>query len=157
MAAQSHPTTELLAQRGYRLTPQRMLVVRAVEETSGHVAVEEIYAQVRARFPRVSLSTVYRTLDLLEGLGMVTKSDLGAGHVQYHRADDSHHHHLVCQQCGTIVDLDEEELQPLWEALLQRHGFAVNQRHIGFFGCCARCQSQHKGGGVNCALPCSHR
>ena len=144
VASHSPAVTDIFDKLGYRLTPQRMLVLRAVEESCGHVSVDEIFAHVRARYPRVSLSTIYRTLDLLEQLGLVTKSDLGAGRVQYHRADEARHHHLVCQQCGTIIDLAEEELAPLWDSILSRYGFAVQQRHIGFFGCCARCRSESK-------------
>lgn len=132
-------TTEALDNLGYRLTPQRMLVLRAVDESEGHVSVDEIFACVRAAFPRVSLSTIYRTLDLLEELGLVTKSDLGAGRVQYHRTDDARHHHLVCHTCGHIVDLDEAVLNPLWQLIRQRYGFEANQRHLAIFGTCARC------------------
>jgi Fur family ferric uptake transcriptional regulator len=125
---------------GYRLTPQRMLILQAVDESSGHVGVDEIFARVRANFPHVSLSTIYRTLDLLEQIGLVTKSDLGAGRVQYHRAHDANHHHLVCQRCGRIIDLDEEELAPLWVALQRRHHVKVFQRHLAIFGECHECQ-----------------
>jgi Fur family ferric uptake transcriptional regulator len=137
-------TSETLDNLGYRLTPQRMLVVRAIEDSQGHVGVDEIFAQVRARFPRVSLSTIYRTLDLLEQLGLVTKTDLGAGRVQYHRADDARHHHLVCQSCGHIVDLGEDELAPLWQELLERYGFEVRQRHVAIFGVCANCRNGNR-------------
>ncbi len=133
-------TTETFDKLGYRLTPQRTLVLEAVEESSGHVSVEEIFDRVRARFPRVNLSTIYRTLDLLEQIGMVTKSDLGAGRVQYHRSDDANHHHLVCQRCGGIVDLDENEFAPIWERLEERYNFKIFQRHMAIFGECARCR-----------------
>ncbi len=133
--------TEKLDKLGYRLTPQRILVLQAVNESSGHISVDEIFACVRSHFPRISLSTIYRTLDLLEEVGLVTKSDLGAGRVQYHRADDANHHHLVCQQCGRIIDLDESELAPVWEMLRERYGFKVYQRHMAIFGLCAQCES----------------
>jgi len=132
-------SVEALDNLGYRLTPQRMLVLRAVDESEGHVGVDEIFAGVRAAFPRVSLSTIYRTLDLLEELGLVTKTDLGAGRVQYHRADDAGHHHLVCQSCGHIIDLEEDTLEPLWRDLRERYGFAVQQRHMAIFGVCEEC------------------
>ncbi len=132
-------STETLDKLGYRLTPQRTLVLQAVDESSGHVGVDEIFARVRAHFPRVSLSTIYRTLDLLGQLGLVTKSDLGAGRVQYHRAGDANHHHLVCQNCGYVIDLDENELDSLWQTLEQRHGFKVRQPHMAIFGHCSRC------------------
>lgn len=134
-------TTETLDKLGYRLTPQRMLVLQAVNESRGHISADEIFASVRSHFPHVSLSTIYRTLDLLEAIGLVTKSDLGAGRVQYHRADDAHHHHLVCQRCGRIIDLEERELAPIFETLQKRHRFKVCQRHMAIFGQCAECET----------------
>lgn len=131
--------TETLDKLGYRLTPQRMLVLQAVNESSGHISADEIFSSVRSHFPNVSLSTIYRTLDLLEEIGLVTKSDLGAGRVQYHRSDEADHHHLVCQRCGRIVDLNEQELAPVWEAFRQRHKFRVCQRHMAIFGYCEQC------------------
>lgn len=132
--------TRTLDRLGYRLTPQRMLVLQAVDESSGHVSADEIFARVRSHFPSVSFSTIYRTLDLLEEVGLVTKSDLGAGRVQYHRADEANHHHLVCQRCGRVIDLEEHELTPVWEALRRRHEFKVCQRHMAIFGQCSDCQ-----------------
>ncbi|MBI2952871.1 MAG: transcriptional repressor [Chloroflexi bacterium] len=134
-------TTRSLEKLGYRMTPQRMFVLRAVDESRGHVSADDIFASVRAQFPRISFSTIYRTLDLLQEIGLITKSDLGAGRVQYHRADEAHHHHLVCQRCGGIVDLDEQELEPLWEALRKRYNFKACERHMAIFGNCRQCQS----------------
>jgi Fur family ferric uptake transcriptional regulator len=128
-----------LAELGYRLTPQRMLVLAAVENSDGHISAEEIYAQVVAKYPHVNISTVYRTLDLLKRLGLVTETDLGGGRVRYHPAAKGHHHHLICERCGMIIDLEESLLSPLKETLLREYQFNADLRHLGIFGLCRKC------------------
>ncbi len=92
-----------LTEQGYRLTPQRLMIFSAIENSDNHISAEEIYAQVVAKYPNVNISTVYRTLELLKRLGLVTETDLGEGRVRYHPADKGHHHHLVCRECGAII------------------------------------------------------
>ncbi|MDD4875958.1 MAG: transcriptional repressor, partial [Dehalococcoidales bacterium] len=98
-----------------------------------------IYTQVIAKYPNINISTVYRTLELLKQLGLVTETDLGGGRVRYHSAEKGHHHHLVCQQCGAIVDLEEEVLLPLKNALLRDYKFIADLRHSAIFGRCVNC------------------
>ena len=129
-----------LSKQGYRLTPQRMMILSAIENSDDHISAEEIYAQVVAKYPRVNISTVYRTLELLKRLGVVTETDLGGGRVRYHSAEKGHHHHLVCRQCGAIIDLDEALLSPLKSALLQEYKFSADLRHLAIFGRCANCR-----------------
>ncbi len=128
-----------LSELGYRLTPQRIMVLSAIENTDNHVSAEEIYAQIASKYPHVNISTVYRTLELLKQLGLVTETDLGEGRVRYHPADKGHHHHLVCQQCGAIIDLDESMLASLKSALLQEYRFIADLRHLAIFGRCEKC------------------
>lgn len=128
-----------LSEQGYRLTPQRMLVLSAIENSHDHISAEEIYAQVVAKYPYVNISTVYRTLELLNRLGLVTETDLGGGRVRYHPAGKGHHHHLVCQECGKVIDLDETVLYPLKKVLLREYKFSADLRHLGIFGRCADC------------------
>jgi len=128
-----------LAEQGYRLTPQRIMVISAIEDSDGHISAEEIYAQVIAKYPQVNISTVYRTLELLKRLGLVTETDLGEGRVRYHPAGKGHHHHLVCQQCGAIIDLDESILSDLKSALLREYQFSADLRHLAIFGRCVKC------------------
>ncbi len=137
---QSGHITDKLIEKGYRLTPQRMMVLQAIENSADHISAEEIYAQVVARYPHVNISTVYRTLDLLKRLGLVTETDMGGGRVRYHPADKGHHHHLICRQCGRIIDLDESVLYPLRERLLSEYDFEADLRHLGIFGLCQRCR-----------------
>lgn len=129
-----------LSEKGYRLTPQRMMVLAAVENSANHISAEEIYAQVTDKYPHVNISTVYRTLELLKRLALVTETDLGGGRVRYHPADKGHHHHLVCQECGAITDLDESVLTPLKDTLRREYDFDADLRHLGIFGRCRRCR-----------------
>lgn len=131
-----------LSEAGHRLTPQRLMVVSAIENSNDHISAEEIYAQVAAKFPNVNISTVYRTLELLERLGLVTKTDLGGGRVRYHPAEKGRHHHLICERCGAVIDLDESVLAPLKDALLRQRHFVADLRHIGIFGQCVKCHGQ---------------
>ena len=118
---------------GYRLTPQRMLILAAVQASDSHISAEEIYSQVRAQYPHVNISTVYRTLDLLKGLSLVTETDLGEGRVRYHYADKGHHHHLICERCGAIIDVDEVN-----NGFTHRQ-FNADIRHFAIFGRCTKC------------------
>lgn len=128
-----------LSEQGYRLTPQRMMILSAIENGDGHISADEIYAQVVAEYPRVNISTVYRTLELLKRLGLVTETDLGDGRLRYHPADKGHHHHLVCTECGAVIDLDESLLSPVKDVLLREYGFLADLKHLAIFGRCANC------------------
>ncbi|MFC2012011.1 Fur family transcriptional regulator [Chloroflexota bacterium] len=137
--AKSHDMVSELSEQGYRLTPQRMMIISAVERSDYHISAEEIYSQVVTRYPNVNISTVYRTLELLKKLGLVTETDLGEGRVRYHPADKGHHHHLVCQECGAIIDLDESFLSPLKSSLLKEYKFSADLRHLAILGRCVNC------------------
>jgi Fur family ferric uptake transcriptional regulator len=138
----SHPGEIIrkLTEKEYRLTPQRMMIVSAIENSDGHISAEEIYAQVAAKYPQVNVSTVYRTLELLKKLGLVTETDFGEGRVRYHPAGKGHHHHLVCTECGTVIDLDESQLSSLESMLLREYKFTADLRHLAIFGRCAKCR-----------------
>lgn len=128
-----------LTDKGYRLTPQRLMIVSAIENSDGHISAEEIYAQVAAKYPQVNISTVYRTLELLKQLGLVIETDFGEGRVRYHPADKGHHHHLVCTGCGAVIDLDESLLSSLQGMLLRKYKFSADLKHLAIFGRCNKC------------------
>ena len=137
---QSWDIADVLKKQGYRLTPQRLMVVSAIESSEDHISADEVYSQVVARYPNVNISTVYRTLELLKRLDLVTETDLGGGRVRYHPVNKGHHHHLVCQECGAMIDLDESLLEPLKEALLLEHNFIADLRHLAIHGRCVVCR-----------------
>jgi Fur family transcriptional regulator, ferric uptake regulator len=132
-------TAAEMSEKGYRMTPQRMLILDAIEETHEHISAEEIYAGVIKKYPHINISTVYRTLELLKKLGLVTETDFGGGRVRYHSAEKGHHHHLVCRNCGRVIDLDEGELSPLKDMLLTKYKFNAELRHLAITGQCTVC------------------
>ena len=131
---------QALQERGYRLTPQRIMVIEALHSVDQHISAEEIYAQVLSKYPYANISTVYRTLELLKELGLVNEIALGDGRVRYHPSEKGHHHHLVCQKCGRIIDLPESAMLPLEEALSRDYRFKADLKHLAIFGLCVDCQ-----------------
>jgi Fur family ferric uptake transcriptional regulator len=132
--------TETLREQGYRLTPQRLMILSAIHGSDHHISAEEIYEQVHGKYPHVNISTVYRTLELLKELGLVTETDLGGGKLRYHSVENGHHHHLICRKCGRIVELDEAVLKPVEGTILRKYGFKPDLSHLAVFGHCLECQ-----------------
>jgi Fur family ferric uptake transcriptional regulator len=131
---------QALREQGYRLTPQRLMVLEAIEASHDHVSAEEIHARARQQYPYLNISTVYRTLELLKEQGLVAETDLGGGRFLYHPVGKAQHHHLVCRKCGSVRDIDIDALVALREELETRHGFAAELEHIALFGTCANCE-----------------
>ncbi len=131
---------EELRSRGYRVTPQRQLVLEAVAKLD-HATPEEIAASVQRTAKGVNISTIYRTLELLDNLGLVAHTHLNHGAPTYHLASDAAHVHLVCQVCDKVDQASPEAIAPLTTALLDQHGFETNVSHLTVFGRCEECRS----------------
>ena len=129
-----------LRARGYRVTPQRQLVLEAVTALE-HATPEEICTRVQQTARGVNISTVYRTLELLEQLSLVTHSHLGHGAPRYHLAAEAEHVHLVCRECGRIEQVGPRSVAPLVAALEAEHGFETDVRHLTVFGRCGTCRT----------------
>jgi Fur family ferric uptake transcriptional regulator len=131
-----------LAQRlrgsGRRLTPQRQLILSAVEEL-GHATPDEVHAHVAAQASAVNPSTVYRTLEVLEDLGLVRHTHLSDRAPTYHSARDHEHFHLVCRTCRGVTSVDPALAEPLVSALAHGHGFTPDVGHLAVFGVCRDC------------------
>jgi Fur family transcriptional regulator, ferric uptake regulator len=127
-----------LRAKGYRLTPQRQLVLGAVASL-GHATPEDIHAEVRRTASSVNISTVYRTLELLEGLGLVTHTHLGHGAPTYHVATDADHVHLVCRECGQVAETTPDHVRGIVASLAETEGFEVDVTHFAIFGRCRDC------------------
>ncbi|MFD7507958.1 Fur family transcriptional regulator [Streptomyces sp. NPDC059853] len=127
-----------LRDRGYRLTPQRQLVLEAVDKLE-HSTPEDILTEVRRTAGGVNISTVYRTLELLEELGLVSHAHLGHGAPTYHLAERHHHLHLMCRDCGTVLEADLEVAEPFARQLREGFGFETDLRHFAIFGRCGDC------------------
>ncbi|MGC8838452.1 MAG: Fur family transcriptional regulator [Anaerolineae bacterium] len=134
---------EQLRKRGFRLTPQREMVLSVLHDVQGHATAEEIYARVQKISSSVDISTVYRTLELLQEFDLVAAFDLEDGQRHYELLGlHGPHCHLVCRACGTTVSVDLEVVQPLGERLLQDYGFQADLEHLTITGLCRECQAR---------------
>jgi len=129
-----------LRQKGYRITPQREMIIQAIAHTSNHMTAEEIYAEVQTRTQALNLATIYRTLDMLVDEALATRVDLGEGQVFYATVKHGPHIHLVCRGCGQIFDADPQILTPIEDQLQTKHSFAADLNHISIFGLCSHCK-----------------
>lgn len=131
--------SERLRRLGARVTPQRLFVLEALESVGGHMTAEEIMQWASRRYPALNLATVYRTLDLLISVGLVAQTDLGGGAASYELVGDTPHHHLACERCGYVIEMDEALLADLWKRTLEVYGFHAQPRHLAIFGLCRAC------------------
>lgn len=127
-----------LRRRGYRLTPQRQLVLEAVGQL-GHATPDTIATTVQQTASGVNISTVYRTLELLEELGLVQHAHLGHGAPTYSVATDDDHVHLVCRDCGAVEEAPPSVVGPVVAELAETRGFTVDVGHFAIFGRCRGC------------------
>jgi Fur family ferric uptake transcriptional regulator len=131
-----------LHQRGLRMTPQRQLVLDAVREL-GHATPEQICGRVQQAAPAVNITTVYRTLDLLERIGVVRHTHLGHGAPTY--SEQEHEHvHLVCHECGTVMEVPTDVMEGLAAQLDALHGFELDVAHVALSGHCRDCRDSDR-------------
>lgn len=130
-----------LRAKGHRLTPQRELVLRAVDRL-GHATPDEVLGAVREESQAVNVSTVYRTLDLLEELGLVRHTHITDRAPTYHSAIGPEHVHLVCRGCREVGEVDPRVVTTFTDGLLDRYGFRTDVGHLTIFGTCATCDGQ---------------
>lgn len=139
-----------LAAKGYRNTPQRESVLRAVleaEKKEEHMTVEEVFQRARRHCADIGLATVYRTLQLLTELGLVERSYLAGDIVRYELAheDEPHcHHHMLCTECGSITEVRQDLLAAIERMLKTRYDFEVTGHTVSFSGICAECRAKKK-------------
>jgi Fur family peroxide stress response transcriptional regulator len=140
----SNPKTRLddvvakLRSAGYRITPQRLAIVKILIDSAEHPSVEQIYRRVRKDFPTTSLATVYNTLERLKEMGEVLELAFSGGS-RYDGLNPHSHPHLRCTVCGAIEDLDID-LGLTAEKVAARRGYADVQHRLEFYGVCPRCR-----------------
>jgi Fur family ferric uptake transcriptional regulator len=139
-------TTDALRRRGHRMTAQRQMVLHALEQAGHHLSAEEICQQIQQQYPTMSLSTVYRTLDLLVGLGLVLEARLGGDRRVYELAGEAAEHcHLICRACGAVGHPHELDLGRLRAQLAGETGYAALALDLVATGLCPRCASSARG------------
>lgn len=134
--------TEKLKRHGYRLTPQRLAILKILADSEGHPTVEQIHARVHTEFPTTSLATVYKTIAMLKAEGEVL--ELGFGNIsRYDGFKPQPHPHLICTRCQSIVDPDEHLFADLSKDLTKKYGYQITSYRIDYFGICPECQHQN--------------
>jgi Fe2+ or Zn2+ uptake regulation protein len=134
-----HTSNEMLRKRGYRLTPQRHMILSVIQEADEHLSIEQITERVQILNPYVSLSTIYRTLELLRELGLVRENHLPGEQPRYEAAEGQAHHHLVCRRCRAIIHLDAALLGNLNEQLQEQYHFHNLTLDLVAAGYCDAC------------------
>lgn len=134
---------------GFRLTVGREAIVDILSQTDAHLSAEDIFLALHAAYPNIGLTTIYRTLEILEQNGIVVKCEFGHGRAKYELTEEygnkPHHHHLICRNCGIIIDysdfLDDElsYIKKTEAALGKKHKFQIQDHSISFFGVCVKC------------------
>ena len=129
-----------LRRRGYRITPQREMIINAVAHSPQHITAEEISEKLQEHTRAINIATVYRTLDLLWQEGFACRNDLSEGKIVYSTIQHGPHIHLVCRRCNRVIDADIKVLNSLGEDLISNYQFHPDLGHFAIFGICADCQ-----------------
>jgi Fur family ferric uptake transcriptional regulator len=129
-----------LRNKGYRITPQREIIIQTIAHASSHMTAEEIFTEVQTRTQALNLATIYRTLDMLVDEGLVSGINLGESKIVYATVNHGPHIHLVCRVCGHVTDADPQLLIPIEEQLQNEHQFKPDLNHISIFGLCSYCE-----------------
>ncbi len=132
---------EYMDEHGLRSTAQRRLVTDIFFKSDGHLSIEDLWAKVRRRDPKVGYATIYRTLKLLTDSGLANERKFGDGVSRYEVAyEDEHHDHLICTKCGKIVEFEDDRIEAWQDELAQEYGFRLTRHRHELYGICADCQ-----------------
>jgi Fur family peroxide stress response transcriptional regulator len=134
-----------LRERGYRATPQRAAVLRALTAGDDHPTAEQIYDNVRAEFPMTSLATIYKTLAVLKEVDAICELAIGGGGTRYDGCRDDPHPHLICVRCNRVVDLDNLHLGETIEEVENLTGYKILSHRHDYFGVCTECRESCEG------------
>jgi Fur family ferric uptake transcriptional regulator len=137
-------TAAVLRDAGQKVTPQRMLILSCVRHAHEHLTASEILDQVRASYPYVDASTVYRTLASARDLRLVNETRMGSGEVEFEWVGRERHHHLICRACDGVTSLDSKYLDVVAQSILRDLGFRANMDHFAIFGICMSCREKVK-------------
>ncbi|GAA0228393.1 Fur family transcriptional regulator [Metaclostridioides mangenotii] len=134
-----------LKETGFKITPQRRAIVEVlIKNDCSHLSSEEIYDLVRKDCPEIGLATVYRTMQLLDDIGVISKLNLDDGCIRYeinlHDEDSHNHHHLICKSCGKIIEVKEDLLDNIEKEIQELYKFKIVDHEVKFYGLCESCK-----------------
>jgi Fe2+ or Zn2+ uptake regulation protein len=133
--------TQQIHQRGFRITPQRLVILQILIDEGDHLSPIEIYQRAAQIMPGMTEATVYRTLSFLAEQGIIMSAHIGSGQLVY-EISEYKHHHLICRSCKKTIDIDHEMLKDLYQKLEDQTGFKLDIVHLTFFGLCPECQKK---------------
>lgn len=133
-----------LRERGNRLTPQRVAIINAIVNNTTHPSVEQIHQEILKDFPTTSLATVYKTIKLLKEIDEILELGFGDDGSRYDGRKPHPHPHMICTNCGTIVDSELDEFETLINTLAEQTGFSVKTHRLDIFGLCSSCNRRGK-------------
>jgi Fur family transcriptional regulator, ferric uptake regulator len=140
MTTESENLAATLHATEHRVTGQRRLLLEIIRAEGEHLDAEELYRLARRQYPRLSRSTVYRTMRLLRDLGLIDEVHLGEDHHHYEIKAPVHHHHLICLRCGQVLEFSSPRTEALASAVARQHGFEIRETRIDLTGYCADCR-----------------
>ena len=130
---------------GLKATKQREEILAIFLNSSGHRSLSQIYAQVAKTNPKIGYVTVYRTLKLLARLGLATQRKFADGETRYEPASEgTHHDHLICLDCGKIIEFEDQELEALQSRVARRHRFSISHHRMELYGRCEECNRKKR-------------
>ncbi|MCS7060500.1 MAG: Fur family transcriptional regulator [Anaerolineae bacterium] len=135
-------TLSRLREQGERLTRPRRKVLEVLNQSGDHLTVNDVQRALQQAGEEMDAATVYRVLQWLKRVGLISQTDLGGEAIVYQIIDDHRHHHLVCLSCGSIVELSDDVLDPLRRTLRRDYDFEPRIDHLALFGLCKRCRTQ---------------
>ena len=137
----AEPLVLALDRAGYRLTEPRRAVAQLIADRTGHFTAAELVDAARARRLPIGRATIFRTLEVLSELGVVERLDLPSGEHAYVGCATSHHHHVVCSECGRTAEIPDAGLRSVVREVARRTGFRVDEHRLELFGLCPACQA----------------
>jgi len=139
------PIVAALDRAGYRLTEPRRSLAVLIADQDGHFTAAELVAAARSSRPGVGRATVFRTLDVLEELGVIERLDLPNGEHAYVGCEPAHHHHVVCSRCGRTNEIRDADLQRVVRRVARQTGYRVDEHRLELFGLCPACLASQPG------------
>jgi Fur family ferric uptake transcriptional regulator len=140
MSHESIDVSEILHTSGFRVTPQRLIILDAVCQGNGHTRIGDICSRTSRMDPSIDRSTVYRALSLFQQVGLVLSSEIDTGEKVYEIAESQSHYHLTCRECGQTELVDQNLTRPFIEMLEELYGFTISADHHVIFGMCTDCK-----------------
>jgi Fur family transcriptional regulator, ferric uptake regulator len=140
MTPESESLDTALHATAHRVTGPRRLLLEIIRAQGEHLDAEELYRLARRQYPRLSRSTVYRTMRLLRDLGLIDEVHLGEDHHHYEIKAPTHHHHLICLGCGQVLEFSSSRTEELAAAVAREHDFEIREIRIDLTGYCANCR-----------------